>query len=213
MIIKWKSEYIGHIGFEATPDDYDGIPKFANYWLDAGPKLRHPDREAVAAFLIYGSYLGGLTQMPHKFSPAVDVVLRDAAGEASAAFSPIEYYPKALPVGSRTMRLSWSEDEKEKIDAEGVADVFLRLERSDRVSGSMRSVNGLTVASNAWIHVPDCAESIYRIYPFLAAAVLYAEDLEADTIQVQGNYDKDKDAWETIVRLLGSARLGIKCVK
>lgn len=211
MIIKWKSEYIGHVGFEATPDDYDGIPRFANYWLDAGPKVRHADREAVAAFLIYGRYMGGLTQMPHKFSPAVDAVLRDAAGRASAAFSPVEYYPKALPIGSRTMDLSWSDDEHQT--AESQAEVFLRIERSDRVSGSMRSVNGLTVASNAWIHVPGYAESLYSIYPFIAAAVLYAEDLEVDTIQVRGNYDSDKDAWETVVRLLGSARLGIKCVK
>ena len=64
MIIQWKHQDIGHAGFSVEPEDYDGVPHFAQFWLDASPKNKHPDREAVAAFLVYGRYMGGLTQMP-----------------------------------------------------------------------------------------------------------------------------------------------------
>lgn len=214
MIIEWKSEYIGHIGFKATPGDYDGIPRLESLWLDAAPKTRHPDREAVAAFLVFGSYMGGLTQMPHKFSPAVEVVMRDLAGEVSAAFAPVEYYPKALPAGGRTLHLSWTGDSTgahEPINSE--ADSFLVIDRSDSASGSMRWINGLRVASNAWLHSRPELGELKGIYPFIATAVLYAEDLGADTIQIAGKYDTQSDDWKGLVRLLGAARLGLRCIR
>lgn len=74
----------------------------------------------------------------------------------------------------------------------------------------MRSINGLHVASNAWIHSRGELSSLESIFPYLAAAVLYAEDLEVDTIQIYGHFDTQSDTWKKLVLLLGSARLGIK---
>ena len=210
MIIKWKSEYIGHVGFSALPEDYDGIPRFANYWLDSAPKTRHADRESLAAFLIFNRYMGGLTHMPQKFSPALDSAFRAAAG-GMVSFTPVEYYPKALPSGSRTLHLSWADAVFVPASMrQSAEDAYLHIERSDRSSGSMRTINRLDVASNAWIHSRGELRSLESIFPYLAAAVLYAEELEVDTIQIYGDFDTQSDLWKKLVLLLGSARLGLK---
>lgn len=210
MIIKWKSEYIGHVGFEAEPEDYDGIPRFSHYWVDAAPKNLHPDREALAAFLIFRGYIGGLTLMPHKFSPAVESAFR-RTGDGALAFSPVEYYPKALPQGSRTLHLSWTGCQVDRATDGITADhAYLHIKRSDQFSGSIRSINSLHVAANAWAHSQPESSPLQRVFPYIAAAVLYAEDLEADSIQIYGDYDTESVEWKNLALLLGSARLGIK---
>ena len=148
--------------------------------------------------------------MPHKFSPAVESAFRAAAG-GMLSFMPVEYYPKALPSGSRTLHLSWADSPFLPSQMSHSADdVYLHVERSDRSSGSMRTINRLHVASNAWLHSRGELGSLERIFPYLAAAVLYAEDLEVDAIQVYGNFETQSDAWKKLVLLFGSARLGIK---
>lgn len=213
MIIEWKSHNIGHVGFVAEPEDYDGVPRFAQYWLDASPKNRHADREALAAFLIFGKYMGGLTRMPSKFSPAVESVMCRVSAAVSTSFTPIEYYPKGLPIGKRSLRLSWSDTElrgdSEVVD---VTRAYLHVDRSDKSSGSLRNINGLRVASNAWMHSEMNPGSIDSIFPYVAAAVLYAEDLDIDTIEISGNYDMQTSEWAKLVHLLGAARLGISCL-
>ena len=203
---------IGHVGFAVEPEEYDGVPRFSHYWLDVAPKNRHPDREGVAAFLIYGRYMGGLTQMPAKISPAVDVILRRMSSPVPASFAPVEYYPQGLPIGRRKLCLSWSEVKNPYVaSAEDASAVYLHIERSDKRSGSLREINGLRVASNAWMHTETNTATIEAIAPYLAAAVLYAEDLDADEIEIWGDYDLESPQWSALVQLLAVARLGISC--
>lgn len=214
MIIKWNGEYVGHTGFNVVADDYDGEPRFRSFWFDAGPKTRHPDREAVAAFLVFNSAMGGLVHMPHKFSPAVDSAMRSISHPVPVVFSPVEYYPKALPSGSRPLNLSWSGIETApSADMSGVDTTYLRLERSDESAGSLRTLRGLTVSSNAWLHSDGCEGSPSSIRPYLAAAVLFAEDLDADSIRVPGDFDEESREWKDLVYLLGAARLGLEVAR
>lgn len=212
MIVEWKSERIGHVGFSATAEDYDGVPRFSSYWLDATPKSRHGDRVALAAFLIYGGYMGGFTQLPQKFSPALESAFRRASG-IETAFGPVEYHATGLPHGTRTLHVSWTGIETaEHITSAPSKTAFLHVDRSDKSSGSLRSIDSLRVASNAWVHCRTDLGTLQEIFPYLAAAVLYADDLEADTIQIRGNYDTASEDWVTLVHLLGACRLGIRCV-
>lgn len=211
MIIKWNGDLIGHIGFNASTDDYDGEPTFKSYWFDSAPKSLHADREAVAAFLVFGSFMGGLVTLPHKFSPAVDSAMRGLAGPVPVVFAPVEYYPKALPAGVRKLDLSWSD-----LQQSGVSRVsednsaYIRIERSDKTAGSLRTIRGLTLASNAWLHARGQSGSLSALYPYIAAAVLFAEDLDADTIRLPGAHDTSSREWRDLAHLLSTARLGLE---
>ncbi|GAA2136651.1 hypothetical protein GCM10009825_22100 [Arthrobacter humicola] len=214
MIVTWNGEYVGHTGFNVTADDYDGEPRFRSFWFDAAPKNRHPDREAVAAFLVFSSAMGGLVNLPHKFSPAVDSAMRSIASPVPVVFSPIEYYPKALPGGSRPLNLSWSGIEAASTDETTRDDTtYLRIERSDETAGSLRTLRGLTMSSNAWLHSDGRRGHVSSIRPYLAAAVLFAEDLDADSIRIPGDYDQESQEWKDLVYLLGTARLGLEVAR
>lgn len=209
MIITWRGELVGHVGLTAVPNDYDGNPQFSNFWFDASPKAIHPDRQAVAAYLIFGSYMSGRVQMPHAFSPAVEAALRFDAEPVSISFNPIEYYPKALPIGSRVLDLSWEGSSNNCEIADSPGSAYLHILQSDRAAGSIRTVNGLTIGSNAWLHTSSKRDSLQRIYPFVAAAVLFAEDLEVDVVRVPLGYDEGTAEWRALSSLLASARLGL----
>jgi hypothetical protein len=210
MIVKWASELVGHVGFSVSADDYDGEPSFQSFWFDSSPKSRHPDREAVAAFLVFGSYMGGHVQLPHKFSPAVDSAMRGILSPLPVVFSPVEYYPKALPDGSRVLALSWSDLVQEQTDPGDEGGAYLRIERSDKFAGALRTIRGLTIASNAWLHCRGQQGSLAEISPYVAAAVLFAEDLDADTIRLPGLHDPSSREWQELSHLLATARLGLE---
>lgn len=213
MIIKWKSEYIGTVGLEVSSREgynidsaqYHGIPSYRNFWLDSSPKAIHPDRLAIAAFLLFGSYMSGPTQFPKKFSPAVETAMQRALDGVHSTLGPVEYYPKALPIGSRTIDVSWTDLHQSRGTERG-GTAYFRVERSDHYSGALRSMQGLVVASNAWIH-GQSGSALSQLLPYIAAAVLFAEDLEGDTIRIP-QITADASERSTIIDLLGSVRLG-----
>lgn len=88
-------------------------------------------------------------------------------------------------------------------------DAYLRIARSDRAAGSLRTFRGLTVASNAFMHSREEMDPILQAYPFVAAAVLFAEDLDADAIRLTGRYDTSSREWRNLAQLLSAARLGL----
>lgn len=209
MKIKWLSEFDGQVGLAVEPDDYDGTPQISHLWMDRGPKSRHWDREAVATGLVFGRYFGGEITMPHKFSPAVATGLRRMAGPVPINVGPIEYYPKGLPEGERRLHLLVDEPVPEDLmEPKDQSACYLQILRSDRASGSIRRVNGLSVASNAWLHSEPRAVS--GLLPFIALACLFAEDLEAGTIVLPPSSAGVPDEWQEVRQILATARLGLE---
>ncbi|WP_431711855.1 hypothetical protein [Glutamicibacter uratoxydans] len=209
MIIKWLSELHGPTGFLAEPEDYDGTPRISHLWIDSAPKNRHWDRQAIAAYLVFGDSFGGPVSMPHKFSPAVATAIKAAAKPVQLDIQPIEYYPKALPIGERKLRIVSNETVPEQLLKPNNQEVaFLEILRSDQASGAIRRVNGITVASNAWLHTVASGNKGW--FPLIAIACLFAEDLDAGTIVLPPSAELHANERRILEYLLGTARLGLE---
>ncbi|MDO2935989.1 hypothetical protein Q2T94_16945 [Paeniglutamicibacter sulfureus] len=209
MIITWLSELDGQTGFFAEPGDYDGAPYISNLWMDCGPTDRHWDRQAIAAYLVFGRTFGGPVHMPHKFSPAVANAMKVIATPVQLDLQPIEYHAKRLPIGERKLILVRNNPIPERLlDPENQMESYLEVLPSDKASGAIRRINGLTVASNAWLHVS--ADGLASWYPFIAMACLFAEDLDAGTIVVPDEIDTSTQEWKNLHYLLSTARLGLE---
>lgn len=209
MIIKWLGEFDGQAGFFVEPGDYDGTPIISNLWMDSVPKVRHWDREAIAAFLIFGSTFGGPVTMPHKFSPAVANAMKTLSTPIQLDLQPIEYYPKSLPIGERRLVLIRDTPVPERLlSPSSQAESYLEVLPSDKASGAIRRINGLTVASNAWLH--QSASGLASWYPFIAMGCLFAEDLDAGTIVIPESVDTSSQEWKNLSYLLSTARLGLE---
>ncbi|MEV8144224.1 hypothetical protein [Specibacter sp. NPDC078709] len=209
MIIKWLSEFDGQSGFFVEPTDYDGTPVITNLWMDSAPKVRHWDRQAIAAYLVFGSTFGGPVTMPHKFSPAVANAMKALSTPIQLDLQPIEYYPKALPTGEGRLVLVRNGPVPERLlNPANQSDSYLEIVRSDKASGAIRRINGLTVASNAWLH--QSTTGLASWYPFIAMACLFAEDLDAGTIVIPEAIDTSLQEWKDLSYLLSTARLGLE---
>jgi hypothetical protein len=209
MIIKWLSEFDGQAGFSVEAGDYDGTPTISNLWMDSGPKVRHWDRQAIAAYLVFGSTFGGPVTMPHKFSPAVANAIKNLSLPVQLDLQPIEYYPKALPIGERKLLVVRDIPIPDHLlNPSNQSESYLEVLPSDKANGAVRRVNGLTVASNAWLHASSTG--IASWYPFIAMACLFAEDLDAGTIVIPESIDISSQEWKNLSYLLSTARLGLE---
>ena len=213
MIITWQSEYEGHIGFRAVAEDYDGTPHVDHFWMDKAPVDRHWDREAIAAYLVFGSYASGRLAVPHKFSPAAAKAMSSMSAPVDLRPEPIEYYAKRLPFGTRTLRLLKDSPLARKDTDPPNQDVgYLQVLRSDRASGAIRTINGLTVASNAWVHSDSQGSELASVYPYLAMGALFAEDLEANVLEIEADVDTTSEEYKHLQHLLAMGRLGLRVV-
>jgi hypothetical protein len=209
MIIKWVSELDGQTGFFVEAGDYDGTPVISSLWMDSSPKVRHWDRLAIAAYLVFGSTFGGPVTMPHKFSPAVANAMKTLSLPVQLDLQPIEYYPKALPIGERRLMVVRDAPVPDHLQKpSNQADSYLEILQSDKASGAIRRINGLTLASNAWLH--QSSTGISSWYPHIALACLFAEDLDAGTIVIPDNIDTSLQEWKNLSYLLSTARLGLE---
>lgn len=209
MIIKSSRELDGSTGFSAETGDYDGTPVISNFWMDSSPKVQHWDRQAVAIYLVFGRNFGGHVVMPHKFSPAVANAMRTLAAPVPLDVQPIEYHPKALPIGQRRLVLVRDMPLPEQLlNPTDQTECYLEVLPSDKASGALRRINGLTVASNAWLH--QAASGLASWYPFVALACLFAEDLDAETIVIPDDIDTTSQDWKDLSYLLATARLGLE---
>lgn len=211
MIITWQSELHGPVGFRAVAEDYDGTPRLENLWFDVGPKTRHWDRQAVAAYLTYGNVAGGRFQVPHKFSPAVAFAMQKMSGKVPIMPEPIEYYAKALPEGERRLHILPNESlPDDALKPQSQADGYLSIVRSDQAAGAVRWPNGLMVASNAWLHANETSQ-LGSWYPYIACGALFAQDLEADSLVLHANdVDTASQEWMNLSHLLSTAKLGLE---
>lgn len=209
MIVKWLSEFDGQSGFSVEAGDYDGTPVISNLWMDAAPKVRHWDRQAIAAYLVFGTTFGGPVTMPHKFSPAVANAMKTLSLPVPLDLQPIEYYPKALPIGERRLVLVRETPIPERLlHPSNQTESFLEILPSDKASGAIRRINGLSVASNAWLH--QAKAGLASWYPYIAMACLFAEDLDAGTIVIPDNIDTSSQEWKNLSYLLSTSRLGLE---
>ena len=153
------------IAYTAELTEYDAEPPARTWLLDGLPEKINPELEAVALYLIFGSWCGGEFVVPQKMGPNTAAAISAHAGMDFFP-GPIEYYPKPIFRGSNTVTVT---DRLEQAGAK-----TLVVLSGSTWNGSLKSTSGLVVSTNA-----DVFEKI-REFPTakLATSVLLAEELD-----------------------------------
>lgn len=200
MKIAQKSGELGWYGIGADVEDYDGTPPLATVWFDVRPRAVHPDRLALAGYLLFRPWLSGRIHTPYKHSPALAEAMARDAYPMWLQSEPVELYAKAQPIGAHPVRVS--------LNAQYPYDAVASLEvlRSDMGGGSNFFANHFSVGSNAWLLGEGSPHDRVRVAA--ACGVLYSEDLGADALVID-DADVVGFNWSSLANLLSGVRLGL----
>jgi hypothetical protein len=178
--------------------EYDAAPPVNQLLLDRRPRIRQNDRDAIAAYLAFGAWASAGFSLPAKISPATAEAIRaDSRASGGLIAEPIEYYPKALPIGSSSVALT-----------RAIGPTFserpeLALLQADTWNGAVATTRSLALGSNAFVLDGDAS-----VRAHLAVAVLFAADLDADSFVLDGWRVPEREE-ERLRSLLSAVRLGV----
>lgn len=203
MKITWKGTQTGQVGFHAELQEYDAVPPVGSLLIDHAPSSMNLEREAMAGYLAFGHWTSGDLQLPHRLGPNTAAAIERDMQHVSVRPSPIEYYPKPLETGHRRVRVAFT-----PANISGELPTLTVLPASEW-TGSMRSLQSVVVASNAFALDSAASNGIEAIRARLAVAVLFAGDLSADILNI---YAPRLDPGEErrIRELLLAVRLGVE---
>ena len=187
-------------GYEAILSEYDSIPPSNKVIIDELPEKIDPNREAIALYLIFGKWVGSDFAVPQWMSPHTGETIARAASPITVHPTPFEYYPKGLPIGNRDLLCT---DSVEVGNEQSTVSVL----PAHSWSGAVRGFDSLMVSSNAFVF----QEAPEDVAPLVGIAVLFAEDLNADSVCVRANLTESEE--NRIAELLSSVRLGFKAAQ
>ena len=194
-----KTNLYGRWGANVVLSEYDAIPPIGNIAFDARPLSLNPEVEAAALTLLFGRFSGGDLEFAHKIGPNTAKAIQRYLEPTISFVTPIEYYPKPLPLGEATTIVS-----------ESLADVsadsaFVSL-RTDQYNGAVKNHTSIAVASNSF----TLKQSPVDLRPALASAMLFAEDLEVGRFLVpQGSIEN----FEDVQKLLSAVRINLELIE
>ena len=210
MKFEWQgNSEVGGSAIIALPERYDAIPFVNELMIDGRPRLVSYDRLAVASILAFGSDSSGSLELPFPVGPTTAQAIQEFLNPTWVTVSPIDFVPKALPIGATRMHLTMdSPAERDILNRfDGQRTVHFELRRSDRYAGQLMSLDHHIVVSNAWIFGQVGSER--ALTAALAVGVLFADSLQVDIIE----FPQLSRAWpETaaaVGRLLQSCRLAL----
>ncbi|GAA0037286.1 hypothetical protein [Brevibacterium metallidurans] len=204
MKVTWKGTNYGQVGFHTELQEYDAVPPVDSLLMDHAPAFVNPEREAMAAYLAFGHWTSGDLQLPHRLGPNTATAIENDMKHVPVRPSPVEYYPKPLELGIREVYVGFTPADIRN-DVPSIA-----ILPASEWSGSMRALSSLAVASNAFVF--DLAASphpVIAIRARLAIALLFAGDLSADTLIVDGEGISDIER-KRLSALFISVRIGIR---
>lgn len=182
------------IAYSVELSEYDANPPVPQLLLDDLPLKLNPELEAISLYLIFGPWCGGEFVTPAKMGPNTAATI---SSDAIPDFfcGPIEYYPKALPLGVTTVR---------------VTDTLRRIDECNTIScldstqwnGSIRSLGSLAVASNYRSFMRYAGDP----RPLIGVALLFAEEMNANTLVFpKGTFEASE--FKRYLKLLQAVRM------
>ena len=188
MKFAWERESDeGFCTLAATPDDYDAFPPVQVLSMDYIPRLVSNDRLAVSCALAFGYYAGGAVH----FMTPVSAELADAAvavmKPAAVAVPTVDYVPKAMTYGSNLFKLSMTDYPSSAPQWQGFGtprEFELRMPSMSDTYASSFSQEVLQVPTNADLLTPHQASTDDKLLPYLAQAILLAEDLDIGVVKL-----------------------------
>lgn len=191
---RWSN--VGNVTYQIELSEYDAVPPSDQLFVDGLPRSVNRDREAVALYLVLGHWVGEEFSGPFPFSPHVADAIQSDFHPARLIPSPIEYYPKGLPIGTRIVTCC---SDLSELNHNCFADL-----RSDAWNGSIRGLDNLAVASNSFLFMRHSED----VRPNLGMAVMFSENIDADVLQLSTPIETDE--FKKLSRLLAAVRLELR---
>jgi hypothetical protein len=196
----------------ASPESYDAVPFMKELMIDGRPRVVSADRLAVATILAFGFDSSGSVELPFPIGPTTAQAIQEFLDPTWVTVSPIDFVPKALPIGVTRMHLTMDSPAERNIlnSFDKQRTVHFELRRSDRYAGQLMSLDHHIVVSNAWIFGE--AESERSFLAALAVGVLFAESLQVDVIEFPQLVRLLPETARSVSKLLQSCRLALDIV-
>lgn len=199
MILTWTSSPPDDIALLAQPQEYDALAPVDGLTLDALPTHRHPDREAIAGYLAFGRWSSGDMRFPEPVSPFVAEAIEDDALPVKVRPRGVTYAPRASPLGTRGATVRFD------LPTDSTTGPVIAVVPSTIAQGHSASSSRVVIPTNAFVLDHGEAPSIRAR---LAIAVLFASDIEADVLEVEGVSVPPKEALR-LSALLHTVNLGL----
>jgi len=193
-ITKHKTE-LRQVAYSVELSEYDAEPPSRSWVFDDLPSRVNPELEALALYMIFGPWCGGEFTVPQKFGPNTASLITQHSGIAMFP-GPIEYYPKALPLGTSTTTVSDS--------IRDIGPNSLVCVDSSEWNGSLRSTSSLVVASNTGFF----RTSDRDVRPLIAAAILLADELNSQTLAILPALDLQLEQFKPLAGAVGLRLMG-----
>lgn len=197
----------------ATAGEYDALRFPDAVSLEPAPRRVDPDRFAVAAVLAFGDRASGGVELEVGVSPLCAEAVRRYLAPFVSQVTPVVYEARKAARGLHRLVVS---DRRVSAGTTPPAapgagrDLVLEVAPVDRVNGVQRAVGHTTVITNAGLlRVPGTETTLMGALPLIALAVLYAEDLEADSIEITVEEEVDRAQLGLLRELVASTGLGL----
>ncbi len=214
MKLHWTDESTGRCGISISEiERLDAPPVVPDFWLDARPITLNNDRLAIASALIFGPSSLGHFQLPSPASAVTAECIVELAKPGFRSVEPIDWGPKPIPEGGSTLRISEPEPDNRTlklVGSDSINVINFQLLRTSRFAGTLMGMGSAAVASNAWLFNRGSEQDPIAAESLLAAAVLFAEDLGCNTIELYGSFVPFRAPREVIERMLEATGLNLK---
>lgn len=206
MRFRWEENSFGRSGLVATPEKGDTTPVFAELWVDQVIETVHPDRLAIAAALLFHRSVAGDFRVSDPVSVEVARAIEALDPQGRLRVDAVHTRPQTLPADTTVLELGREGLHGTASNQRGVQRTFaLSILRTDRYSGGLLSMDGLSVASNAWLHRQSGQEELAGWLPYLAVAVLLSQDLGAGAVALPAGVVSEPSETSQLVRALCNA--------
>jgi hypothetical protein len=175
--------------------------------IEAMPWSQHPDRAAVAYCLMYSSSVAGGFQLGEAgCSPHVADAIAAFFAPTNVRVFPISFTPSRIVGGDTVLEIDLQGGGANKPGPGGALISFVH-----GGVGSIATMEGLVVATNAGLLANESGSALERILPLLGVAVLFCEDLFVGAIRLPCSLVSGEDAklLERLRQLLDAVGLRI----
>lgn len=208
MRVTVRHEESGSWALVAHPEDYDGHPPVSRIMFDREARMATPDRLALASYLFFGANASASFETPMWHSPALAQAMVEDAAPNWLQTRPVELYAKSITYGHRLVSVTLEGNTAEFGDTLSQSEFELRFARSDRSSGSRFTFGSLELSTNAWL-VSQGTKPDKMFKVTLGCGVLFAADVEADTLALAGE-GVSENTERSARSLLGTVGLGLE---
>jgi hypothetical protein len=184
MEFSWEPRLeTGGCALGAHAEEYDGQPTPGILTMDFAPRFSSPIRVAAAATLAFRPYIAGGVTFPDKVSPELATRVSALLEPATTFPGPLEFHPKAMPVGTGTLTVE-ADGVPGLMSPGDIAGARLRLTSAGHAFGQHVTPTITYVPTNAYLLEPSVGDDLERALPYLACAVLLAQDFGVGTLRL-----------------------------